>query len=133
MQNMRIFKFNKLVRDKIVEGIIEAGNHPVYHTLNDKEYIEELKKKLLEEAKEVPQTNKNSDLIEEIADVQEVIDNILEVLNVSKSELTKFQSKKNKERGSFKKRLYIDTVKTKTDSKWTNYYLANPDKYPEVK
>ena len=42
---MRKFKFAKLVRDKIVKGIQEAGNKPVYHILSQEEYIEELKKK----------------------------------------------------------------------------------------
>lgn len=126
------FKFEKLVRDKIVENIIKGGDKPNHHKLKDKAYIEELKKKLLEEAIEVPREKDPKELVKEIADVQEVIDNLLAVLKVSKRKLKELQKIKNAKAGSFKKQLFVKHVEVQEDSKWLNYYLASPDKYPEI-
>lgn len=129
---MREFKFAKLVRDKIIQGIIDAGNTPDWRTLSDEKYIIELKKKVFEEAQEIPSAQ-GEDLIKELADVQEIIDNLLLALNVTKEEFQDIQNKKNDKAGSFKNKQYIESVKAKDDSEWIDYYLASPEKYPEIK
>ena len=130
---MRKFEFKKLVRDKIVENVISAGHKPDWRILSDSEFIQELKKKIVEEASEVPRTNDPEEIVEELADIQEIIDSLLETLKVSKAEFEKIQKQKTKKRGSFKKRQYIDTVETSDKvTKWVQYYLDNPDKYPEI-
>lgn len=129
---MRRFKFAKLVRDKIVDSIVTSGGNPDWRVLSDNEYIEELKKKILEEAQEIPLTQSDS-LVGELADIQEVVDTLLQVLNVSKDEFEKVQKSKTDKAGSFKNRQYIETVETKDDNKWIDYYLSSPDKYPEIK
>lgn len=131
---MRKFKFSKLVRDKIVDGIISVGNKPDWRKLEKPEYIEELKKKMVEETMEVPGTKNPEELVKELADVQEIIDNLLETLKVSKKRFAEIQKKKNEKAGSFKKRQFIEDVETNDDdSEWVKYYLANSDKYPEIK
>ncbi|OGM31960.1 hypothetical protein A2803_02630 [Candidatus Woesebacteria bacterium RIFCSPHIGHO2_01_FULL_44_21] len=129
---MRKFKFEKLVRDKIVDAIIANGNHPNWKTLSDKEYIDELKKKIIEEASELI-NSEGEELLKELVDIQEIIDNLLLALQVSKEKLLEVQNKKNQERGSFKKRQYIGTVEVKDDAPEIKSYLEHPDKYPEVK
>lgn len=128
---MRKFKFTKLVRDKIVQAVIDGGNIPNWRTLSKDEYITELKKKISEEAQEIPSADSNK-LVQELADLQEVIDNLLEALNISKQELLEAQRKKNKSAGSFKKRHYIEEVKVAEDSEWSKYYLEKLEKYPEI-
>ena len=131
---MRKFEFKKLVRDKIVEGIISVGNKPNWKTLSYEEFVAELKRKVVEEAVEVPRTDNPEEVVKELADIQEIIDNFLEVLKVSKEKFVDIQKKNNEDRGSFKKRQYVDTVETSDEvTKWVQYYLDNPDKYPEVK
>jgi len=131
---MRKFKFSKLVRDKIVKRIISDGNKPNWRELTEGEYIQELKNKILEESLEIPKSKNNDDLIKELADIQEIIDNLLEVLKISKPKFKQIQDKKNEKAGSFKKRLYIEDVETKKEkTEWVKYYLSNPDKYPEIK
>ena len=131
---MRKFEFKKLVRDKIVEGIISVGNKPNWKTLSYEEFVAELKRKVVEEALEVPRTDNPEEVVKELADIQEIIDNFLEVLKVSKEKFVDIQKKNNEDRGSFKKRQYVDTVETSDEvTKWVQYYLDNPDKYPEVK
>lgn len=131
---MRTFKFSKLVRDKIVESIVSVGNKPNWKTLSDEEFVKELKKKIVEEALEVPRTNDPKEVVKELADLQELIDNLLPVLGVSQKKFKEIQEMKNEDRGSFKKRQYVEDVETNdTVTKWVQYYLDNPDKYPEVK
>ena len=45
--------YNKLIRDKIPEIIVAAGEEPKIRKLNKKEFKIELQKKVLEEAKEL--------------------------------------------------------------------------------
>jgi len=127
---MRRFKFAKLVRDKIVPDIIEVGNVPNYRILQDQEYLNELKKKLIEETTEILNSNQD-DLLKELADIQEIIDCLLEALNISKGEIDLIKEKKKEKWGSFKKRFFIDSVDAEENSEYTKYYLSEPDKYPE--
>ncbi len=129
---MRRFKFAKLVRDKIVESIVNAGNRPVWRVLVDDEYIEELKRKVHEEAGEIPETKNKNDLVSEIADLQEAIDALLTALGVSKEELTKIRKIKNEKNGAFDTRHYVDYVETTEGNKWEEYYTKNSDRYPEM-
>jgi len=129
---MRKFKFSKLVRDKIVEDIISNGGTPKWKTLSNKEHIHELKSKLVEEALELLNAEER-EIPEELADVQEIIDNLLVALVITKKKLIEIQKKKNRKRGSFKKRQYIDTVKVENNAEAVKFYLDHSDKYPEVK
>ena len=128
---MRRFKFSKLVRDKIVQSIIDAGNIPHWRTLTKNDYVQELKKKMGEEAKEILSAQ-GDDLVKELADMEEIIENLLNVLKVSKEQLSEVQKMRNEKDGSFKNRQYVDEVEAKIDSEWVRYYLKNPEKYPEI-
>ena len=129
---MRKFRFQKLVRDKVVDGILNEGNKPDFKTLSEREYIKELKLKLLEEAKELPKA-KNDNIIRELADIQEIIDNLIKALGLVQEQLKEAQEKKNELAGSFKKRHYIKDIKVQDNSERIKYYLQFPDKYPEIK
>jgi predicted house-cleaning noncanonical NTP pyrophosphatase (MazG superfamily) len=128
---VRKFRFEKLVRDKIVENIKSAGNKPVWHTLSQDEYISELKRKVGEEAAEI-NIAQGEDVIKELADVQELIDTLLEELSISKEEFEKVKEKKNEKAGAFKSKQYVEYVETEDGSEWVDYYLKSPDKYPEI-
>ncbi|KKR63322.1 hypothetical protein A2361_00425 [Candidatus Woesebacteria bacterium RIFOXYB1_FULL_40_26] len=129
---MRKFRFSKLVRDKIVEDIISNSGTPRWKTLSGREYIQELKKKLVEEGLELLDA-RDRETPEELADIQEIIDNLLEALGITKERFAEIQNKKNGKRGSFKKRQYIDVVEVKDGAEVIKFYLDHPEKYPEVK
>lgn len=64
------YSYNKLVRDKIPENINSIkGKKCNYKILNDKEYLQELDKKIFEEAHEFIEEHST----QELADLMEVI------------------------------------------------------------
>jgi predicted house-cleaning noncanonical NTP pyrophosphatase (MazG superfamily) len=128
---MRTFRFDKLVRDKIVEQQQQGGGNPDYKVLEGAEYLEAMKTKILEEAGEMS-IDDASELLKELADLQEVIDCMLEAIGSSKEQLAEAQAQKNAKAGSFKKRLFIRTVAVPDDNEWIDYYLKNPERYPEI-
>ena len=65
--------FNKLVRDNIPEIIKSKNETPFIRILSDNEYKRELFRKLTEECNEVISTSKKDELLEELADVLEVV------------------------------------------------------------
>jgi predicted house-cleaning noncanonical NTP pyrophosphatase (MazG superfamily) len=97
-------KYNKLVRDKIPEYIKSKGGVPVVHVAADKEYWLKLKEKLQEEINEFSQ----SETIEEMADILEVIDAICDFKKFDGDELHKVKIKKAEERGKFKDKIVLE-------------------------
>jgi len=102
-----IYKYNKLVRDRIVDKInSKESNIASYRVLDDNEYLNELNKKLIEESNEFIEENS----IEELGDVMEVIESIMKVKNISWDDVRKAQDIKREKNGGFEKRIYLETV-----------------------
>lgn len=130
---MRTFKFDKLVRDKIVDHLLANSQVPQgVKTLAKEEFITELVKKVLEEANELVNAKDRNELIEEIADVQELLNCLQKVLGLSDADVQELQRKKVIKNGAFEKQLYIDLVGVNEDDSWMEYYLSQPEKYPEI-
>ncbi|MEA3504100.1 MAG: nucleoside triphosphate pyrophosphohydrolase [Bacteroidota bacterium] len=108
-----IKKYNKLIRDKILEIIEDAGEKPYWRLLNKKEYLTEIKKKVLEEAKELNQAKTKKETISEMVDIQELIDVLSLKLGLKKARVKKLQRMKNKKRGGFEKKLFLMKTETK--------------------
>ena len=99
--------YNKLIRDRIPEIIKADGWTPETRILKSKDFIFELKKKILEEAKELNDGKSHDNLIEELVDIQEIIDAILTKKKIKLTEFRKLQTSKRQKRGGFKKKLYL--------------------------
>jgi len=65
---LKKMKYNKLIRDKILERIIDNGGHPITHIADKEEYWRKLKCKLVEEVDEF----RKDESIEELADILKV-------------------------------------------------------------
>ena len=101
------YTYNKLVRDKIPENIDSMeGRKATWRIIDNDEYIKELNKKLLEEAHEFIEEN----AVEELADVMEVIQNIMRAKNISYEEVKKVQEIKREKKGGFSNRIYLIEV-----------------------
>lgn len=107
LKNRVIKKYNKLIRDKTVKIIEKDGEIAYWRILNKKEFLEALKKKILEETKELVRAKKREEIINEIVDVQELIDTLIPEIGLSKKQIQKLQKNKNKKRGGFKKRIFL--------------------------
>ena len=129
---MPTFQFNKLVRDNIAEWHRESGHEPTVTILQGKDLKAALCDKLHEEADEVHAAATRDELVEEIADVQQVIDDLLMHNKISLAELKAVQTKKREKKGGFTKGIYIENVYMPNDhDKWAAYCRKNPEKYPE--
>lgn len=101
-------KYDKLVRDKIPEVIIQNGGKPKTHIAEDDgEYWEKLKNKLLEEVEEFIESEEEN----EISDILEVLDAIYEFKKFDKNRIEKNKKEKMKKKGSFSKRIILEEVK----------------------
>ncbi len=98
--------YNKLVRDKIPETITKDNKKAVTKILNDEDYLIELNRKIQEEVKEYLESNS----IEELADIVEVIYGILEVKNISIEEFENVRKSKIQKRGAFKEKIFLEKV-----------------------
>lgn len=107
--------YNRLIRDQIPKIIAANNQMAEIRTLNKKEFIKELRKKILEEAQELNEGSGRDNLVEELVDIQEIIDAILEEKKVKFSQFRKIQIKKRQKRGGFKKKLFLNKVKEKND------------------
>ena len=96
----------KLVRDKIPDIIRNDGKKPITRILQDDEYLAELKKKAVEEAKEFEAALTKENMVEELADQMEVILACLKAIDVSAEKLEEVRLQKSENKGGFSKRIF---------------------------
>ncbi|MBP7854457.1 nucleoside triphosphate pyrophosphohydrolase [Candidatus Babeliales bacterium] len=128
----KTFKQNKLVRDKIIELMQSNGSKMYWFTLQDKDFIKQLKIKLIEEAQEVLHSNTNN-IIDELADVMELVDYLAQLHGINHEQLQQAKNNKREEKGGYEKRIFLTFAEHPKDSPQERYCLADPEKYPEVK
>ena len=101
--------YNKLVRDRIPEIIENDHKTCATRILNDEEYLECLKSKLLEECHEVMNAE-GEDIKKEIADVLEVLETLENTLHIDQQEIMSIKEKKAHNNGAFNKKIYLEYV-----------------------
>ncbi len=100
--------FNKLVRDNIPEIIKSKNETPYIRILSDNEYKRELFRKLTEECNEVISTSKKDELLEELADVLEVIKALSKTENESLEKIIELAEEKAKIKGAFNSKIFLE-------------------------
>lgn len=131
---MPTFKHAKLVRDNIWGWHEKRGHIVVGHKLGGgKKLRDALCEKLHEEADEVRGALTRDELIEEIADIQQILDDLCTVEGVTKDQIEIARAKKQERKGGFLKGDYIETVSIPDENdKWAQYCRRDPNKYPEL-
>lgn len=104
---MGTLHYDKLVRDKIPEVIRRAGKQPVTDTLSREAMAAALDRKLMEEVREYLESNS----VEEMADVLEVLHGIAFHKGISWDEVESVRVHKRDERGGFEKGVRLLEVK----------------------
>jgi len=98
--------YNKLIRDKIPQIIEQSGKQAIIEEVSGQDYIELLNAKLGEELQEYL----DSENVEELADLVEVVYAILDDKKISLQEFELIRKQKVQERGAFKEKLLLKEV-----------------------
>ena len=99
--------YDKLVRDKIPEVILQAGKQPIADTLSHEEMASALDRKLQEEVQEYLESGS----VEEMADILEVLHGIAFHKGISWDEVESARIHKRDERGGFVKGIRLLEVR----------------------
>lgn len=127
------FIFNKLVRDKMPLIYNEYKQKIHLRKLNQKELIVALKEKLIEEAQEIPVADgTHEEIVEELADVEQLIDDIRSHLAITDDEITVAKIEKFTKKGGFINGIFVESIELSDEDKWVEYYRNEPLKYPEI-
>jgi predicted house-cleaning noncanonical NTP pyrophosphatase (MazG superfamily) len=132
MPKMRRFKQDKLWRDNAPRMMEKHGSIIHVKQLSDLEFDNELRLKLLEEAQEVKEAASKQELMQELADLYEVIDSLIALHKIDKEQVLHAQEQKRNDRGGFMGRAYVTVADHPVNSYGESYCLAAPEKYPEV-
>jgi len=97
-------RYDKLVRDRIIDIIEVKGRRATWHVATDEEYRLKLREKLREEVSEFFENPSQ----EEMADVFEVITAVLKERDWALEDIVALQKKKREERGGFERRLILE-------------------------
>lgn len=102
---------SKLVRDRIPSIIEMSGKNPIYeHIDDDATFYGLLKQKLKEEVNEVLEAESDYEIIEELADVYEVLRAICECKCVNVDSFEKIAEIKRQTNGGFSQRFLLQEV-----------------------
>jgi len=99
--------YKKLVRDKIPQIIESNGDICEIRILDDKEFQIELKRKLIEESREVLNSPKE-ELSNELADFLEIIVSLVDLNGLDIEEIEKIRKVKKEKRGGFDKKIFLE-------------------------
>lgn len=102
-------EFPKLVRDRIPELVEEnEGVAALTRTLaDDGEFETYLRQKIREEAAELAAAETDEHTIEEMADLEELVDELLALKGLDRTQVTDAQNQKREKRGGFAKRILM--------------------------
>ena len=102
--------YNKLIRDKIPGIIKKSGSIPEITILDEADFRKALKVKKTEEAQELLEAESTDDVLNELADVEELVRAIAKNYSISLRELEKHRKEKLHGRGGFEDKLFLVSV-----------------------
>lgn len=97
---------DKLVRDRVPEALTEKGIVFEASVLSDEAFGRVLLDKLLEEVREVADAAPDEQL-QELADVQEVLDELARFYGLTPEQVRTAQARKREARGGFERRVLL--------------------------
>lgn len=100
--------YNKLVRDLIKDKIEGKGEQCSIRSIeDDAEFIQELQKKIVEEAKELSATKDRTTFLKEYADLMVVLDALTQHYEVSEAEMQVAMTESLEKKGLYKNRHFM--------------------------
>ncbi len=98
--------YNKLIRDKVPENMDAKGVTYELADMTEAEYIDALKRKMVEESNELLQAETIEDALKELADLLEVIDAYKKIA-VGEDALNRARIEGMARKGGFEKRIKL--------------------------
>lgn len=115
----------KLIRDQL-PGIMESQGTTLHtRILVDDEFVQMLKEKLLEEAKEVQLAQNLDELTEELADVLEVIHALSKVSGISIQAIENKRIEKKHSKGGFDAGIFVERVEMEESNPAIKFFNKN--------
>jgi predicted house-cleaning noncanonical NTP pyrophosphatase (MazG superfamily) len=106
-KNMKKIFYRKLIRDKIPSKMDRVGAAYETRKMGKKEFERELLKKVGEEASGLLAAKDKKELIEELADILDVIEEIRKRWRIKPSCIRKSQKENTRKKGGFEKKIYL--------------------------
>ncbi len=101
--------YNKLVRDGIKQRIADKGEAASVRVISDDdEFIQELLKKIREEADGLAKARTRQAFLDEYADLMVVLDALTAVLEISEAELAVAMTENIGKKGYYKERHFLE-------------------------
>lgn len=127
------FKAEKLIRDKMPTNLRNKGIRADIKDISHQEYLAFLKEKVVEEAKEVYESKDDNELVEEMADVLEVIYGLAKAYEISMEQIEEVRMQKYAKRGGFENKTYCTIFEMDESHPDIGYYLSKPEIYPQIR
>lgn len=106
-------EYHKLIRDNIPAIIAQSGKTAQIRVLPDAEYALALEQKLTEEVDEYLESKEPV----ELADILEVVEALAASHGVSFEELLTVKAEKQRSNGTFRKKLFLESVENDNGTK----------------
>jgi len=127
------FLLDKLVRDKSQEQFASQKGTLKFHIVEDnEEYLDALTQKMVEELEEVFECETKEQVIEELADLEEVMSAFKKLIDVDQKDIDAAKKAKFEERGGFEKRIYAEYLDIPEGTGFCDYFINDSEKYPEI-
>ncbi len=125
------FELNKLVRDGLRDEYERTNQNPVFRELSIDELKTQLARKIIEEANEIRVNSRPDEVIDEVADIRQVLDDIVAIYDITEEQVKLAQQKKYDKKGGFANGVFVETLELDDSDPWVGYYRKNPDIFPE--
>lgn len=100
--------YRKLIRDRIPEIVEARGLRCRTRRLSPAAYARALKKKVIEESRELLDARGRDEVLNELADLRELLDACRRTLGVGPGAFERIVKEKRRARGAFRKRLFLE-------------------------
>jgi diadenosine tetraphosphate (Ap4A) HIT family hydrolase/predicted house-cleaning noncanonical NTP pyrophosphatase (MazG superfamily) len=130
--SLKRFKVGKLIRDHLPDLMRIKGIVVDERAMDQDEFIVRLKDKLLEEAKEVNDSQNMEELAEELADILEVVQSIANATGLTMQQIEQKRLEKRVTKGGFDRKIYSHSVAIEENNPVIAQYLEKSHQYPEI-
>jgi predicted house-cleaning noncanonical NTP pyrophosphatase (MazG superfamily) len=126
------FRFEKLVRDKLIADFVRLGQVAKHRTLKGATHSIALQNKIIEEAQELPLAGSAEDIAAELADIQQAVDDLKVLHGITDEQVATVQLAKYEKKGGFLSGAYVETLEVGEDDPWLGYYRDHPSTFVEI-